>query len=74
MSILYRKGSENEADLVSHRLDWFRPDDVHLRKISEMVALWWDGKVPDMCYHDNDIALLVLSANIASVNDAFLTN
>ena len=30
MSILYREGSVNEADFVSHRPDFFHPDDVNL--------------------------------------------
>ena len=39
----------------------------------EMFALWWDGKVPDLCYQSNDTALLVLSADIVSANDNFPT-
>ena len=50
MSILYRKGSANEADVVSQRTDFFRLDDVHYRKPVEMFALLWDGLVPDLCY------------------------
>ena len=38
------------------------------------VALWWDGKVPDMCYQNNETSLLVLSADTISVDDDFLTN
>jgi hypothetical protein len=48
MSIIYRKGSVNEADDVSRRLNFFHPDDVHLRKPVEMFALWWDGNVLDL--------------------------
>jgi len=73
MSIVYRKDSVNEADVVSRRLYFFHPDDVHLRKLVEMFALWLDGNVPDWCYQDNDTALLVLLANIVSVDDEFLT-
>jgi hypothetical protein len=40
MRILYRKGSVNEADVVSRRLDFFHPDtNVHLRKLDEIFAL-----------------------------------
>jgi hypothetical protein len=73
MSILYRKGSVNEADLVSRRPDFFHPDDIQLRRPAEMFALWWDGNVSDLCYQNNDIALLVLLANTVSVDDDFLT-
>ena len=38
-----------------------------------MYALWWDGKVPYMCYQSNDTALLVLSSNTVFVDDYFLT-
>jgi hypothetical protein len=73
-SILYRKGSINEADAVSRRLDFFHPDtDVHLRMPVEMFALWWDGKVLDLCYQSNDAALLVLLADTISVDNDFLT-
>jgi len=58
MSILYRKGSVNEADVVSRRPDFFYPDtDLHLRKPIEMFALWWDGKVPNLCYQSNETPL-----------------
>jgi len=40
MSMIYRKGSVNEADDVSRRTDFFHPDDVHLRRPVEMLALW----------------------------------
>jgi len=73
MSSLYRKVSVNEAGAVSRRLDFFHPDDVHMHMPVEMFALWWDGNVRDMCYQCNDIALLVLSADIVSVDDDFLT-
>ena len=73
MSILYRKGSVNEADPMSRRPDFFHPDDVKLRRPSEIFAPWWGGNVLDMCYQNNDTALLVLSANIVSVDDDFLT-
>jgi len=73
MSILYRKESVNEADDVSRRLDFFHPDDIHLRRPVEMPALWWDGKIPYILYQINDIVLLVLSADIASVKEGFLT-
>ena len=39
MSILYRKGSVNKGDPVSRRLNFFHPDDVHLRILAEMFAL-----------------------------------
>ncbi len=39
MSILYRKGSVNEADVVPRRPDLFHSDDVHMRKQVEMFAL-----------------------------------
>jgi hypothetical protein len=58
---------------VSRRPDFFHPDDAHLRKRVEMFALWWDGKVPDLCYQSNDISLLILSAATVSVDDGFLT-
>jgi hypothetical protein len=74
MNILYRKGSVNEADVVSRRHNFFYPDiDVHLRMQVEMFALWWDGKAPDMWYHSNDNALLLLSSDYVSVDDGFLT-
>ena len=38
-----------------------------------MIALWWDGNVPHMCYQNNETTLLVLSANTVSVDDDFLT-
>jgi hypothetical protein len=41
MAIFYRKGSVNEADVVSRRPDFFHPDiDVHLRRPDVMFALW----------------------------------
>ena len=72
MSILYRKGFVNETDIMSRRPDFFHPDDVQLRRPTEMFALWWDGNVPDLCYQNNDTALLVLSTDIVYVNDKFL--
>jgi hypothetical protein len=72
-SILYRKGSVNEADAVSRRHDFFHPDDVHMCMPVEMFALWWDGKVPSLCNQSNNNALLVLPADIVSVDDGFLT-
>ena len=71
MSIVYRKGSVNEADVVHPT--FFHPDDVHLRRLVEMFALWWDEKVHDLCYQSDDTALVVLSANIVSIDDGFLT-
>ena len=62
-----------KADLVSRRHD-IHPDDVHMRRPDEMFALWWDGKVPDLCYQCNETSLLVLSADTVSVDDDFLTN
>ena len=74
MSIICRKGSINEANVVSRRPDFFRPDtDAHLRMLVEMFALWWDGEVPYLCYQSNDTALLVLSTDTVSVDDDFLT-
>jgi hypothetical protein len=73
MSIIYRKGLVNYVDVVSRRPDFIHPDDVHLRRPVEMFALWWDEKVYDLCYQSNDIALVVLSADIVSVDDDFPT-
>jgi hypothetical protein len=40
-----------------------------------MFALWWDAKVPDLCYQSNDTRILViLEADIVLVDDDFLTN
>ena len=50
------------------------PDDVHLRMLVEMFALWWDGTLPDLCYQNDDIAVLVLSTDIVSVDDDFMAN
>ena len=49
MSILYRKASVNEADVMSRHPDFLHPDDVHQRMPFEMFDLWWDGKVPCLC-------------------------
>jgi hypothetical protein len=38
-----------------------------------MFALWWDGKVYDMCYQSNYSAVPELSADNVSVDDDFLT-
>ena len=57
---------------MSRSPDFFLPDDVYLRRLVEIVALWWDGKVPDQCYQSNDTPLLVLSADTVSVDDGFL--
>ena len=74
ISIIYRKGSINEADAVSRRPDFFHTDtEVNLRRLVEMFALWWDGKVPDICYQSNKTSLLVLSADTVSVDNDFLT-
>ena len=73
MSILYRKESVSKAEVLSRRPDFFHPDDAHMRRPIEMFALWWDGTVPDLCYQSNDTALMVLSAEIVSVDDEFLT-
>jgi hypothetical protein len=73
MSILYRKGSVNEAGVVSRHPDFLHPDDGHMRRPYEMFALWWDGKVADLCYQSNDFALLLLSEDIVCVDDGFLT-
>ncbi len=70
MSIMNRKGSMNEADAVSRRPDFFHPDtDLHMRRPIEMLALWWDGKEPGMCFQSNETSLLVLSADTVSVDD-----
>ncbi len=58
---------------MSLRADFFHPDDIQLRKPAEMFALCWDGNVLDMCYQNNDIALLVLSTDTVPVDDDFLT-
>ena len=71
--ILYCKGSVKEADSVSHRPVFFHPDDVQLRRPSEMCALQWDGKVIDMRYQKSDTMLLALSADIGFANDDFVT-
>jgi hypothetical protein len=73
MSILYRKGSVNEADVVSRRPNFSQLDDVPLRRPVDMFALGWDGKVPNLCYQSNYNVLLVLSADNVSVDDGFLT-
>ena len=73
MSILCRKRSVNEADVVSRCPHFFHPDDVHLRRLVEMFALRWDGNVSDLCYQSNDTALLVLLADTVFVDDDFLT-
>jgi hypothetical protein len=73
MSILYRKVSVNEADTVSPRPDFFHPDNVHMLKLVEMFALWWDKKIHDLCYQSKDTALLVLLADNVSVDDKFMT-
>jgi hypothetical protein len=74
MSIIYRKGSINEADAVSRRPDFFYPDtDVYMHMPVEMFALWWDGKVLDSCYQSNETSLLVFSADTVSVDNDFLT-
>jgi hypothetical protein len=74
MSIIYCKGSINEADAVSRRLDFFHPDsDALMRKLDEMFALYWDGEVPDLWYQSNETSFFVLSADIVSVDDDFLT-
>jgi len=73
MSILYRKGSVTEADVVSLRPGFFHPDDVHLRRLIEMFALRWDRNVHDLCCQDNYDASLVISADTISVDDDFLT-
>ena len=73
ISILYRKGFVNEAEPVSRRPDFLHPDDIQLRRLAEMFALWWDCNVFDLCYQNNDTALLVLSANNVFVDDDFLT-
>ena len=73
MSILYRRGSVNDADVVSRRPDFFHPDDVRMRMPDEVFALWWDGKVLDMCYQSIDTTLLVLSVDTVSVDDGSLT-
>jgi hypothetical protein len=44
-----------------------------MRKLAEMFVLWWEYNVTNLCYKNNDIALLVLSADIVSVDDDFLT-
>ncbi len=59
---------------MSRRPDFFHPDtDVHLRMPIKMFALWWDGKVLDLCYQNNETSLLVLSADTVSVDNDFLT-
>jgi GTP:adenosylcobinamide-phosphate guanylyltransferase len=45
-----------------------------MRMPVEMFSVRWDSKVPDMRDQSNDIALLVLSADIISVDDEFLNN
>ena len=43
-----------------------------MRRLAEMFAILWGGKVPELWYQDNDNVLLVLSADVVSVNDDFL--
>ena len=50
------------------------PDDVHLRMLVEMFALWWDGTLPDLFYQNDDTVVLVLSTDIVSVDDDFMAN
>jgi hypothetical protein len=38
-----------------------------------MFALWWDGKVHNICFQNNNSALLVISADIVPVDDDSLT-
>jgi len=40
MSILYRKGSVSEAEVMLRRPDFFHPNDVLLRRPFEMFAIW----------------------------------
>ncbi len=72
-SILYRTRFVNAADIVSGRRNFSHPDDVHMRMLAEVLALLWEGNVRDMCYHNNDSALLLISADDISVNNDFLT-
>ena len=58
MTILYRKGSANEADPVSRRPDFFLPD---------LCSIWWDGDVPEVC----DAHFLALDAVDVSVDESF---
>jgi hypothetical protein len=64
----------DKADLVSRRPDYPSGHWCPPAQASWDVALWWDGKVPDLCYQSNETSLLVLSADIVSVDDDFLTN
>ncbi len=73
MSILYLTRSINKADGVLRHPDFFHPGDVHLRRTLEMVALRWDEYVPNLWYQSNNTAFLVLSADIVSVVDGFMT-
>ena len=64
----------NKADPVSRRPDYPSGHWCPPAQASWDVALWWDGKVPGMCYQSNATSLLVHSADIVSVDDDFLTN
>ena len=50
----------------------FRRTNSQMRRPTEMFTLWWDGKVPDLCYQNNDIALFVLLADNVLADDDFL--
>jgi hypothetical protein len=43
-----------------------------MRRPVEMLALWWDGKAPHVCYNANETKFLVLLADFVSVDDDFL--
>ena len=59
MRIIYKKGILDEAEPVSRRPD-FLPIDVDTLYDTQEI-LWWDGKVLDVIYNDNEPALLALS-------------
>ena len=63
----------DKADLVSHCLDC-PSGRCPPAQASSDVALWYDGKLPDLCYQRNETLLLVLSADTVSVDDDLLTN
>lgn len=57
MTIVYRKGTANEADPVSRRPDFY--------------SIWWDGEVPRINDVDDEALLLALTADDISVDEEF---
>jgi hypothetical protein len=74
MIIFPRKGYVDNADLMSRRPDYFRPDDVHIYRPTRLFALYSGPKELDLCNYRNCNLLLVFSADTISVDDDFVTN